>query len=137
MERNCLSCAIWHSSGACCSTRRIKIGRQIHAHAPVMERSNIEAKIWEIRYLPDLSIFNLLSVFVLIQWILNYYPNYPTHRLYFGEEKTPYWYSRKWTHSQNNCSDRTGKAVLSKVSICKDINCYSKQVVFYSKFILL
>ena len=23
-------------------------------------------------------------------WILNYYPNYPTHRLYFGEVETPY-----------------------------------------------
>ena len=44
----------------------------------------------EIRYLPDLSIFNLLSVFVLIQKKLNYSPNYPTHRLYFGEVETPY-----------------------------------------------
>ena len=44
----------------------------------------------EIRFLPDLFIFNLLSVFVLIQRILNYHPNYPTHRLYFGEVETPY-----------------------------------------------
>ena len=43
----------------------------------------------EIRYLPDLSIFNLLSVFVLVQRILNYYSYYPTHRLYFGEVETP------------------------------------------------
>ena len=28
--------------------------------------------------------------FVLVQRILNYYPNYPTHRLYFGEVETPY-----------------------------------------------
>ena len=42
------------------------------------------------KYLPDLSIFNLLSVFVLVQRILNYYP---TYRLYFGEVKTPYCYS--------------------------------------------
>ena len=40
-----------------------------------------------IRYLPDLSIVNLLSVFVLVQRILNYYP---THRLYFGEVEKPY-----------------------------------------------
>ena len=33
---------------------------------------------------------NLLSVFVLVQRILNYYPNYPTRRLYFGEVETPY-----------------------------------------------
>ena len=44
----------------------------------------------EIRYLPDLSIVNLLSVFVLVQRILNKYPNYPTYRLYFGEVETPY-----------------------------------------------
>ena len=25
-----------------------------------------------------------------MQIILNYYPNYPTHRLYFGEVETPY-----------------------------------------------
>ena len=25
-----------------------------------------------------------------MQRILNYYPNYPTHHLYFGEVKTPY-----------------------------------------------
>ena len=41
-------------------------------------------------YLPDLSIVNLLSVFVLVRRILNYYPDYPTHRLYFGEVETPY-----------------------------------------------
>ena len=44
----------------------------------------------DIRYLPDLSIFNLLSVFDLVQRILNYYPNYPTHRLNFEEVETPY-----------------------------------------------
>ena len=43
-----------------------------------------------IRYLPDLSIFNLLSVFVWVQKMLSYYPNYPTHGLYFGEVETPY-----------------------------------------------
>ena len=42
----------------------------------------------EIRYLPDLSIVNLLSVFVLVQKFLNYYPNYPTHRIYCGEDET-------------------------------------------------
>ena len=49
-----------------------------------------EVKNRELRYLPDLSIFNLHSVFVLVQRILNYYPNYPTHRLYFGEVETSY-----------------------------------------------
>ena len=29
-------------------------------------------------------------VFVLVQRILNYYPNYPAHRLYFGEVETAY-----------------------------------------------
>ena len=43
-----------------------------------------------LHYLPDLSIVNLLSVFALVQGILNYHPNYPTHRLYFGEVETPY-----------------------------------------------
>ena len=49
-----------------------------------------EVKNREIRYLPDLSIANLLSVSVLVQIILNYYPNYPTHHLYFGKVETPY-----------------------------------------------
>ena len=34
--------------------------------------------------------FNLLPVIVLVQRILNYYPNYPAHRLYFEEVETPY-----------------------------------------------
>ena len=46
----------------------------------------------EIKYLPDLSIINLLSVYVLVQRILNYYTNYPTHRLYFREVGTPHTY---------------------------------------------
>ena len=29
---------------------------------------------------------------VLVRRILNYYPNYPAHRLYFGEVETPYKY---------------------------------------------
>ena len=32
-----------------------------------------------------------LSVFVLVQRIFNYYPNYHAHRLYFGEVETPYY----------------------------------------------
>ena len=55
-----------------------------------LPRLKIEVKNTEIRYLPVLSIFNLLSVYVLVQKNLNYYPNYPTHRLYFGEVETPY-----------------------------------------------
>ena len=35
-----------------------------------------------------ISIFNLLYVFVLVQRIMNKYPNYPIHRLYFGEVET-------------------------------------------------
>ena len=48
-----------------------------------------QVKIREIRYLPDLTIFNLLC-FGLVQRTLNYYPNYPSHRLYFGEVQTPH-----------------------------------------------
>ena len=44
----------------------------------------------EIMYLPDLSIVNLLSVFVLVQRILNYFPDYCTDSLYFGQVETPY-----------------------------------------------
>ena len=47
-----------------------------------------EVKNREIQYLPELSIFNLHSVFTQI--ILNYYPNYPIHRLYFVEVETPH-----------------------------------------------
>ena len=56
------------------------------------QNKNREVKNREIRYLTDLSIVNHLSVFVLVQIILNYYPNEPTHRLYFGEVKTPHNY---------------------------------------------
>ena len=49
-----------------------------------------EVKNREIMYLPDLSIVNLLSDFVLVQRILNYYPIYPINRLYFGEVETPF-----------------------------------------------
>ena len=51
-----------------------------------------EVKNREISYLPYLFIFILLSVFVLVQRILNYYTNYPTHRLYFGEVETSYFF---------------------------------------------
>ena len=56
--------------------------------APKQNKEDVKNR--EIRYLPDLAIFNLLSIFVLVQRILNYYPNYPTHRLYFGEVETLY-----------------------------------------------
>ena len=52
-----------------------------------------EAENRKIRYLPDLSIFNLLSDSVLVQRILNYHPNHPTHRFYFGEVETPFLYN--------------------------------------------
>ena len=54
------------------------------------KRNREEVKNIEIRYLPDLSIYNLLSVFVLVQRILYYYCNYPIHHLYFGEVEIPY-----------------------------------------------
>ena len=37
-----------------------------------------------------LTIVNLFSINVLVQRLLNYYPNYSTHRLYFGEVEAPY-----------------------------------------------
>ena len=55
-----------------------------------LPRLKIEVKNTEIRYLPDLSIFNLLSVYVLVPRIFNYYPNYLSHCLYFREVGTPY-----------------------------------------------
>ena len=54
------------------------------------DKNREEVNNREIRYFPDLSIFNLLSVYVLVRRILNYYSNYPTHHLYFGEVETPY-----------------------------------------------
>ena len=47
-------------------------------------------KIKYKRFILFVYIVNLLSVFYLVQRILNYYPNYPNHRLYFGEVETPY-----------------------------------------------
>jgi len=46
-----------------------------------------EVKNREIRYLHDLSIFNLLSVFVMVQRILSYYPNHPTRLYILGKSK--------------------------------------------------
>ena len=34
---------------------------------------------------------NLFSMYVLVQRMLNYYPNYSTRRLYFGEVETSYY----------------------------------------------
>ena len=65
-----------------------RIIRVIIQNSLYQNKNREDVKNREIRYLPDLSIVNLLSV--LVQRILNYYPNYPTHRLYFGEFKTPY-----------------------------------------------
>jgi len=74
---------IEHKFSTCRST--LLIQNSLHQN-----KSREEVKNRKIRYLPDLSIIILLSVYVLVQRILNYYPNYPTHRLYFGEVKTPY-----------------------------------------------
>ena len=46
----------------------------------------------EIRYLPDLSIVILLYVFVLVQRILNDYPNYPYFRRMNGIAATGFHY---------------------------------------------
>ena len=64
-----------------------RIIRVIFQNSLHQNKDREEVKNREIRYLPDLSIFNLLSVFVLVQRILNYYP---TDRLYFYEVETPY-----------------------------------------------
>ena len=63
-----------------------RIIRALFQNSLHRNKNREEIKNGEIRYLPDLSIVNLLSVF-LVQRILNYYPNYPTHRLYFGKSK--------------------------------------------------
>ena len=39
---------------------------------------------------------NLLSVFILVQRIFNYFLNYSTHRLYFGEVETRYRNKNGW-----------------------------------------
>ena len=67
-----------------------RIIREIIQNSLHQNQNGEDVKHGEIGYLPDLSIFNLLSVFVLLQRSLNYFPNYPTHRLYFGEVETPY-----------------------------------------------
>ena len=45
----------------------------------------------DIEWIPDHSIVNLLFASVLVQRILNYYPNHLSHRLYFGVVETPYY----------------------------------------------
>ena len=67
-----------------------RIIRVIFQNSLHQNKNREEVNNREIRYLPDLSIFNLRSVFVLVQRILNYYPNHPTHSLYFEKVKTPY-----------------------------------------------
>ena len=43
-----------------------------------------------IRILIPNSFLTSSLFFVLVQRILNYYSNFPTYRLYFGEVETPY-----------------------------------------------
>ena len=64
---------------------RVIIQNSLHQN-----KNREEVKSREIRYLSDLFIVNLLSVFDLVQRILNIYPNYLTNCLYFGEVKAPY-----------------------------------------------
>ena len=61
---------------------RVLIKNSLHQN-----KNREEVKNSKIRYLPDLTIVNLLSVYVLVQRILNYYLNYPIHRLYLGKSK--------------------------------------------------
>ena len=68
-------------------SRIIRVLIQYYLH---QNKNREEVKNRVIRYLPDLSIFNTHSVFVLVQRILIDYPNYPTHRLYFGKVEIPY-----------------------------------------------
>ena len=63
-------------------SRIIRVSIQNYLHH---NKNRDEVKNREIRYLLDLSIVNLLSVYALVGRILNYYPNYPTDRLYFKE----------------------------------------------------
>ena len=56
-----------------------RIIRVIIQNCSHQNKNREEVKNREIRYLPDFSIV-----------ILNEYPNYPTHRLYFREVETPY-----------------------------------------------
>ena len=72
-----------------------RIIRVIIQNSSYQNKNREEVKNREIRYLPDLSIVNLLSVFVLVRRILNYYP---THRLYFREVETPYRSSRRGSY---------------------------------------
>ena len=54
-----------------------------------------EVKNRDIKYLPDFSIFNLFSVYVLVRRILKHHPNYPTRRLYFEEVEIHYLEGRR------------------------------------------
>ena len=54
------------------------------------KKNREDVKNREIRYLPDLSTVNFLSVFLSVRRILNYYHNYPTRRLNLREVKTSY-----------------------------------------------
>ena len=62
---------------------RVLIQNSLHQN-----QNGEDVKNGEIGYLPDLSIFNLLSAIVLVGRILNYYPNYT---LYFEEIEIAYY----------------------------------------------
>ena len=72
-------------------------------------RNREEVKNRKIMYLTDLSIVNLLSVYVWVRRILNYYPNYPTHRLYF--EKLKHLIYNKKTVPINNRHMAAGRSM--------------------------
>ena len=48
------------------------------------------SSVWEVQNFQKEMLKDLLSVILLVRRISNYYPNYPTHCLYFGEVEKPY-----------------------------------------------
>ena len=60
-----------------------------------------------------LTIVNLFSIYILVQRFLNYYPNYSTHRLYFGEVEAPY--SEKGNDQTNVHAQWLGNEVIMLV----------------------
>ena len=72
---------------------------------------------------------NLFSIYVLIQRLLNYYPNYSTRRLYFGEVETPYNIDDaiKYYHSKKTY----GNSLTSPAETTGFPNKHQKMIIFY------
>ena len=77
-----------------------------------------------------ISLFFTSSVYVLVRRIFNYYPNYPTHRLYFAEKNIlSMARSRTYTIGSIQCQLRLQIKHISPNSVIERSECGTKLIM--------